>query len=77
MAEWLGISPTTVNQIRKSYATDGLEAALYKADVIVFTMPVYWYSIPAQIKGVIDRIFSFVAGGKDIAGKAGVRVSGR
>ena len=32
-------------------------------------MPVYWYSIPAQIKGVIDRLFSFVVGGKDIAGK--------
>lgn len=32
-------------------------------------MPVYWYSIPAQIKGVIDRIFSLVVGGKDIAGK--------
>lgn len=27
------------------------------------------YSIPAQIKGVIDRLFSFVVGGKDIAGK--------
>ena len=37
--------------------------------MIVFTMPVYWYSIPAQIKGVIDRIFSLVVGGKDIAGK--------
>lgn len=43
--------------------------AIEKADVVVFTMPVYWYSIPAQIKGVIDRIFSFVVGGKDIAGK--------
>ena len=32
-------------------------------------MPVYWYSIPAQIKGVIDRIFSLVVGGKDVAGK--------
>ena len=31
--------------------------------------PVYWYSIPAQIKGVIDRLFSFVAGGRDISGK--------
>lgn len=39
------------------------------ADAVVFAMPVYWYSIPAQIKGVIDRIFSFVVGGKDIAGK--------
>lgn len=42
---------------------------ILEADVIVFTMPVYWYSIPAQIKGVIDRIFSLVVGGKDIAGK--------
>ena len=43
--------------------------AILDADAIVFTMPVYWYSIPAQIKGVIDRIFSLVVGGKDIAGK--------
>ena len=43
--------------------------AILEADAIVFTMPVYWYSIPAQIKGVIDRIFSMVVGGKDIAGK--------
>lgn len=43
--------------------------AILEADVIVFTMPVYWYSIPAQIKGVIDRIFSFVVAGKDISGK--------
>ncbi len=40
-----------------------------KADAIVFTMPVYWYSIPAQIKGVIDRIYSLVIGGKEIAEK--------
>ena len=32
-------------------------------------MPVYWYSIPAQIKSVIDKLFSLVVGGKDIAGK--------
>lgn len=43
--------------------------AILEADALVFTMPVYWYSIPAQIKGVIDRIFSLVVGGKDIAGK--------
>lgn len=43
--------------------------AILEADTIVFTMPVYWYSIPAQIKGVIDRIFSLVVGGKNIAGK--------
>ena len=43
--------------------------AILEADAMVFTMPVYWYSIPAQIKGVIDRMFSFVVGGKEVAGK--------
>ena len=43
--------------------------AILEADAVVFTMPVYWYSIPAQIKGVFDRIYSMVVGGKDIAGK--------
>lgn len=42
---------------------------ILEADVVVFSMPVYWYSIPSQIKGVIDRLFSLVVGGKDIAGK--------
>ena len=39
------------------------------ADAIVFTMPVYWYSMPSQIKASIDKLFSFVVGGKNIAGK--------
>ena len=43
--------------------------AILEADAVVFTTPVYWYSIPAQIKGVIDRLFSLVVGGKDVAGK--------
>lgn len=43
--------------------------AILDADAVVFTMPVYWYSIPAQIKGVIDRLFSLVVGGKEISGK--------
>lgn len=43
--------------------------AILAADVLVFTMPVYWYSIPAQIKAVIDRLYSLVVGGKDISGK--------
>ena len=42
---------------------------ILESDTIVFTMPVYWYSIPSQIKAVIDRIYSLVVGGKDIAGK--------
>lgn len=42
---------------------------ILEADAVVFSMPVYWYSIPAQIKSIIDKLFSFVVGGKDIAGK--------
>ncbi len=40
-----------------------------EADAVVFTTPVYWYSFPAQIKGVIDRLYSFCVAGKDISGK--------
>lgn len=43
--------------------------AILDSDAIVYVTPVYWYSIPAQIKGVIDRIYSLVVGGKDFAGK--------
>lgn len=43
--------------------------AILEADAVVFCLPVYWYSIPSQIKGVIDKLFSFCVAGKDIAGK--------
>ena len=43
--------------------------AILEADVVVFTMPVYWYSIPAQIKAVIDKLYSFCVAGKEISGK--------
>ncbi|MDD4509766.1 MAG: flavodoxin family protein [Oscillospiraceae bacterium] len=39
------------------------------ADAIVFTMPVYWYTMPAQIKAVIDKLFSFCVAGKEVGGK--------
>ena len=42
---------------------------ILEADAVVFTMPVYWYSIPAQIKAVIDKMYAFCVAGKDIAGK--------
>ncbi|WP_300910733.1 flavodoxin family protein [uncultured Bacteroides sp.] len=48
---------------------NAIASAILEPDVVVYTMSVYWYSIPAQVKGVIDRIFSLVVGGKDIAGK--------
>ena len=42
---------------------------ILNADAIVYAIPVYWYSIPAQIKGVIDRVFSFCVAEKPVAGK--------
>ena len=30
LAEWLDISPTTVNQIRRTYSENGLQAALHR-----------------------------------------------
>ena len=43
--------------------------AILEADAVVFSAPVYWYSIPAQLKGAIDKLFSFMIGGKDVSGK--------
>lgn len=49
---------------------NAIAPAIAEADAVVFSMPVYWYSIPAQIKCIIDKLFSFCVAGKDIAGKA-------
>ena len=46
-----------------------LAPAILEADAVVFAMPVYWYSIPSQIKAVIDKLYALVVGGKDYAGK--------
>ena len=34
------------------------------ADALVFSSPVYWYSVPSQLKAVVDKMFSFVVGEK-------------
>lgn len=43
--------------------------ALEGADGVVIAAPVYWFTFPAQIKAVIDRMFSFACAGKNFAGK--------
>ncbi len=43
--------------------------AILSADTIVLAMPLYWYSLPAQIKAVIDRMYSFCVAQKDVTGK--------
>lgn len=34
------------------------------ADVVVFATPVYWYSMPAQLKAVIDKMYAFLVCGQ-------------
>lgn len=48
---------------------DAVATSVLESDAVVFSAPVYWYSIPAQIKGIIDCLFSLVVGEKDYAGK--------
>ena len=63
----------TCYQARTAWSFDDdfnlIAPAVLEADVVVFSMPVYWYSIPAQLKAVIDKLYSFCVAGKDIAGK--------
>ncbi len=42
---------------------------LVKSDVIVFCLPVYFYSIPGKFKMFIDRLMCFQEGNKNISDK--------
>ena len=48
---------------------NAIAPAIQEADAIVFSMPVYWYTIPSQIKAVIDKLFSFYHAEVDLSGK--------
>ncbi len=48
---------------------DDVADSILASDVIVFTMPVYWFSVPGQIKSIIDHFYAFMIGGKDVKGK--------
>lgn len=37
---------------------------ILSADGLVFAAPLYWYSVPSQIKAVVDKCYSFMIGGK-------------
>ena len=45
--------------VQKDDFENELKDLMRAADMIVFTMPVYYYNWPAQIKTVVDRVFSF------------------
>jgi len=42
---------------------------IIKADVIVFSAPVFFYSVPGQLKNFIDRLNCFIVGNKNLSGK--------
>lgn len=43
---------------------DPIAESVLASDVVVFAIPLYWFSIPGQIKSVIDHLFAPFAGGK-------------
>ena len=66
---------------RKGYENKSLAADIQaevdkvlRADLLVFTFPIYWFSVPAILKGWIDRVFLSgpFYGGKRIYGKGGL-----
>jgi NAD(P)H dehydrogenase (quinone) len=59
---------------RKTYSADiqREHQLLAEADLIIFQFPLWWYSMPALMKGYIDRVFSMgwaYGGGQALAGK--------
>lgn len=62
---------------QKTLAPDIAEEVekVLKADLLVFTFPLYWFSIPAILKGWIERTFLSgpFYGGKRVYGQGGLR----
>ena len=46
---------------KQTYSADILkeQKLLSEADLIIFQFPLWWYSMPALLKGYIDRVFSY------------------
>lgn len=43
--------------------------ALVEADGIVLACPVYWYTFPARVKALIDKLYALYVGGHRFTGK--------
>ena len=44
---------------------------MVEADALIFGSPVYWLSVTAQAKAVIDRTYSLYMGGRKLRDKVG------
>ena len=45
--------------VQKDDYENRLKPLIRETDMIVFVMPVYYYNLPAQLKTVVDRFYSF------------------
>jgi len=43
--------------------------AILSSDVIIFAAPLYWYTFPAQMKLLIDKLYALCVAKKDLKGK--------
>ncbi len=41
-----------------------IAVSILESDVVVFAMPTYWFSVPSNLKAVLDRMYCFMVGGK-------------
>jgi multimeric flavodoxin WrbA len=46
-----------------------LAVPLEAADTVVFCTPLYWFTFPAALKMVIDKLYAFIIGGRPIQHK--------
>ena len=47
------------------HAFDPIAESVLASDLIVFAVPVYYFSMPGQAKNILDHFYSFIVGGKD------------
>lgn len=48
---------------------DTIAESVMESDTIVFTLPVYFFSMPGQAKNILDHFYSFLVGGKNLGKK--------
>ncbi|MDO5415053.1 MAG: flavodoxin family protein [Bacillota bacterium] len=56
--------------------TNEVIEAVMEADMVVFATPVYWWGITAQLKLIIDKLYSKAAALKETSKKVGIIVIG-
>ncbi|MCQ2239805.1 MAG: flavodoxin family protein [Bacteroidaceae bacterium] len=51
------------------YGFDPIAEAVMDSEILVFAMPVYFFSMPGQMKNILDHFYSFLVGGKSMGKK--------